>query len=90
MQEIFCRNVSIGAAPQISAVMGPCAGGGIFPAITDFTAVEYELHVLTARRNKGGDVEEIIEELGGAVQLKGGVAFRVEDDKECIALIKSS
>ena len=37
--EIFCRNVlASGVVPQISAIMGPCAGGAVYsPAITDFT-----------------------------------------------------
>ncbi len=47
--DIFLRNtLASGVVPQISAIMGPCAGGAVYsPAITDFTIMveEHELHV---------------------------------------------
>ncbi|MCC6712686.1 MAG: methylmalonyl-CoA carboxyltransferase [Candidatus Dadabacteria bacterium] len=95
--EIFCRNVlASGVVPQISAIMGPCAGGAVYsPAITDFTIMVRNTSYMFIT---GPDVikavthEEVnAEELGGADlhNSKSGVAhFATEDDKECIALIK--
>jgi len=95
--EIFCRNVlASGVVPQISAIMGPCAGGAVYsPAITDFTIMVRNTSYMFIT---GPDVikavthEEVnAEELGGADlhNTKSGVAhFATEDDKECIALIK--
>jgi len=95
--EIFCRNVlASGVVPQISAIMGPCAGGAVYsPAITDFTVmVENTSYMFIT----GPDVIKAVtheevnsEELGGAMvhNSKSGVAhFAVDDDKECILLIK--
>ena len=79
--------------PQISAIMGPCAGGAVYsPAITDFTImVEGTSYMFVT----GPDVirtvthEEVTkEELGGAMthNEKSGVAhFAVPDDRECLA-----
>ena len=95
--EIFCRNVlASGVVPQISAIMGPCAGGAVYsPAITDFTIMVRNTSYMFIT---GPDVikavthEEVnAEELGGADlhNTRSGVAhFATEDDKECIALIK--
>ncbi len=95
--EIFCRNVlASGVVPQISAVMGPCAGGAVYsPAITDFTVMVRNTSYMFIT---GPDVIKAVtheevnsEELGGAMvhNSRSGVAhFAVEDDKECIALIK--
>jgi propionyl-CoA carboxylase beta chain len=95
--EIFCRNVlASGVVPQISAIMGPCAGGAVYsPAITDFTIMVRNTSYMFIT---GPDVIKAVtheevnsEELGGAMvhNSKSGVAhFAVEDDKECILLIK--
>jgi propionyl-CoA carboxylase beta chain len=95
--DIFLRNtLASGVVPQISAVMGPCAGGAVYsPAITDFTVmVEGTSHMFVT----GPDVikavthEEVtFEELGGAMthNSKSGVAhFAVADEAECIDLLK--
>ena len=95
--DIFLRNtLASGVIPQISAIMGPCAGGAVYsPAITDFTImVENTSYMFVT----GPDVvktvthEEVTkEELGGAMthNAKSGVAhFAVPDDKECLALIR--
>jgi propionyl-CoA carboxylase beta chain len=95
--DIFLRNtLSSGVVPQISAIMGPCAGGAVYsPAITDFNImVEGTSYMFVT----GPDViktvtqEEVTkEELGGAMthNVKSGVAhFAVADDRECIALIR--
>jgi propionyl-CoA carboxylase beta chain len=95
--EIFLRNVlASGVIPQISAIMGPCAGGAVYsPAMTDFTfMVEGTSHMFVT----GPDVirtvthEEVTkEELGGAMthNATSGVAhFLAQDDAECLRLIR--
>jgi propionyl-CoA carboxylase beta chain len=95
--DIFLRNtLASGVVPQISAIMGPCAGGAVYsPAITDFTVmVKHTSYMFVT----GPDVlktvthEEVSkEELGGAMthNATSGVAhFAVDDDRECVALIR--
>ena len=95
--DIFLRNtLASGVVPQISAIMGPCAGGAVYsPAITDFTVMVKETSYMFVT---GPDVLRTVtheqvtkEELGGAMthNEKSGVAhFAVDDDRECIALIR--
>ena len=95
--EIFLRNtLASGVVPQISAIMGPCAGGAVYsPAITDFTIMVKNTSYMFVT---GPDViktvthEEVSkEELGGAMthNATSGVAhFAVDDDRECLALIR--
>src|SRR2546425_1242330 len=95
--DIFLRNtLSSGVIPQISAIMGPCAGGAVYsPAITDFTIMVKDTSYMFVT---GPDVlktvthEEVSkEELGGAMthNATSGVAhFAVDDDRECLALIR--
>ena len=91
--EIFYRNVmSSGVIPQISLIMGPCAGGAVYsPAITDFTLmVDQTSHMFIT----GPDViktvtgEEVsFEELGGAHahNEKSGVAhYQAADEQDCL------
>jgi propionyl-CoA carboxylase beta chain len=95
--DIFLRNtLASGVVPQISAIMGPCAGGAVYsPAITDFTVmVENTSYMFVT----GPDViktvthEEVSkEDLGGAMthNARSGVAhFAVADDRECLLLIR--
>src|SRR3989475_3085322 len=95
--DIFLRNtLASGVVPQISAIMGPCAGGAVYsPAITDFNLmVEGTSYMFVT----GPDViktvthEEVTkDQLGGAMthNATSGVAhFAVEDDRECLALIR--
>jgi propionyl-CoA carboxylase beta chain len=95
--DIFLRNtLASGVIPQISAIMGPCAGGAVYsPAITDFTVmVEGTSYMFVT----GPDVirtvthEEVSkEELGGAMthNATSGVAhFAVPDDRECLRLLR--
>ena len=88
--DIFYRNVmSSGVIPQISAVLGPCAGGAVYsPAITDFIMMVKESSYMFVT---GPDViktvthEEVTkEELGGAMthNAKSGVAHLTADDDE--------
>src|SRR6201995_2811518 len=95
--DIFLRNtLASGVIPQISAIMGPCAGGAVYsPAITDFTVMVRNTSYMFVT---GPDVlktvthEEVSkEELGGAMthNATSGVAhFAVDDDRECLALIR--
>jgi propionyl-CoA carboxylase beta chain len=95
--DIFLRNtLASGVVPQISAIMGPCAGGAVYsPAITDFNImVEGTSYMFVT----GPDVirtvthEEVTkEELGGALthNATSGVAhFAVPDDRECLRLVR--
>ncbi len=95
--DIFLRNtLASGVIPQISAIMGPCAGGAVYsPAITDFNImVEGTSYMFVT----GPDVirtvthEEVTkEELGGAMthNATSGVAhFAVPDDRECLRLVR--
>ena len=96
--EIFRRNVlASGVVPQLSLVMGPCAGGAVYsPAITDFTVmVDHTSHMFITgpdviRTVTGEDVE--MEELGGARthNSKSGVAhFVATDEADCLDLARA-
>jgi propionyl-CoA carboxylase beta chain len=95
--DVFLRNVlSAGVVPQISAIMGPCAGGAVYsPAMTDFVImVMGSLMFLTGPDVvKAATHEDVtFEELGGAMvhNEKSGVAhFAAESEVECIELIKN-
>ncbi len=95
--DIFYRNtLASGVVPQISAVMGPCAGGAVYsPAITDFIMmVENTSYMFVTGPNVVKTVthEEVTaEELGGASahSAKSGVAhFSCANEIECINSIK--
>jgi len=95
--DIFFRNtLASGYIPQISAIMGPCAGGAVYsPAITDFTImVEESSYMFVTGPNVVKTVtnEEISsEELGGALThaSKSGVTHLTADnDKECLLKIR--
>ena len=95
--DIFYRNVlSSGVVPQISAIMGPCAGGAVYsPAMTDFTImVENTSYMFVTGPNVVKTVtnEEVTaEELGGASahSTKSGVThLTAKNDLDCIRKIK--
>ena len=96
--DIFLRNtLASGVVPQISAIMGPCAGGAVYsPAITDFTVmVERTSYMFVT----GPEVIRTVthetvskEDLGGAMahNAKSGVAhFAVANDQDCLALLRA-
>ena len=95
--DIFLRNtLASGVIPQISAIMGPCAGGAVYsPAITDFNIMVQETSYMFVT---GPDVikavthEEVTkEDLGGArthSEVSGVAHFSVPDDRECLQLIR--
>jgi propionyl-CoA carboxylase beta chain len=95
--DIFLRNtLASGVIPQISAIMGPCAGGAVYsPAITDFIfMVEKTSYMFVT----GPDViktvthEEVTkDQLGGAVthnETSGVAHFLAHDDAECLSMIR--
>jgi propionyl-CoA carboxylase beta chain len=95
--DIFLRNtLASGVIPQISAIMGPCAGGAVYsPAITDFTLmVKNTSYMFVTGPNVVKTVthEEVTsEELGGAMThaSKSGVAhFACESEADCLQAIR--
>lgn len=95
--EIFFRNTSCsGVIPQISVILGPCAGGAVYsPALTDFVFVVDKISKMFIT---GPEViktvlgEEIsMEDLGGAriqAEISGNAHFFSESEKECFDQIK--
>ena len=95
--DIFLRNtLSSGVVPQISAIMGPCAGGAVYsPAITDFTFMVANTSYMFVT---GPDViktvthEEVTkEELGGSMthnSVSGVGHFIAADDGDCVRMIR--
>ena len=95
--EIFQRNITAsGVVPQISAILGPCAGGAVYsPALTDFVIMAKEISYMFLTGPKvvktvtGEDVTQ--EALGGALMhsSKSGVAhFAAENGEEAIQIIR--
>lgn len=95
--DIFLRNtLASGVVPQISAIMGPCAGGAVYsPALTDFIfMVKKSSHMFIT----GPDVvkavtgEEVtFEELGGAMThntVSGVAHMAAESEEDCLYLIR--
>src|ERR1700681_2462508 len=95
--DIFLRNtLASGVVPQISAIMGPCAGGAVYsPAITDFIFMTRDTSYMFIT---GPDVIKTVthedvtkQDLGGAMthNATSGVAhFAARDDAECLAMIR--
>jgi propionyl-CoA carboxylase beta chain len=95
--DIFLRNtLASGVIPQISAIMGPCAGGAVYsPAITDFILMVKKTSYMFVT---GPDViktvthEEVTKEnLGGAEthnSVSGVAQFAAESDQDCLATIR--
>jgi propionyl-CoA carboxylase beta chain len=95
--DIFLRNtLASGVVPQISAIMGPCAGGAVYsPAITDFNIMVKKTSYMFIT---GPDViktvthEEVTkEDLGGALthnSVSGVAHFAADNDEDCLQLIR--
>ena len=95
--DIFLRNVlSSGVVPQVSAILGPCAGGAVYsPAMTDFIVMAKDTSYMFIT---GPDVIKTVthedvtkEDLGGALahSTKSGVAhFAAEDEAGAIAIVR--
>jgi len=95
--DIFLRNtLASGVVPQISAILGPCAGGAVYsPAITDFVVMaEGTSYMFVTGPNVVKTVthEEVsFEELGGAethASVSGVAHFSAADDAACLALVR--
>ncbi|MBD5206749.1 MAG: acyl-CoA carboxylase subunit beta [Bacteroidales bacterium] len=95
--EIFQRNIlASGVIPQISAILGPCAGGAVYsPALTDFTIMTQGLSYMfltgptVVKTVTGEDVTQ--EQLGGASvhSTKSGVThFAAESEEDAIKLVR--
>ncbi len=96
--DVFLRNVlASGVVPQLSAILGPCAGGAVYsPAITDFVAMVRDTSHLFVT---GPDVTRTVthevvtfDELGGADvhATRSGVAhFESADEPACLALLRT-
>ena len=95
--EIFERNIlASGVIPQISAIMGPCAGGAVYsPALTDFTIMVKDISYMfltgpaVVKAVTGEEVSQ--EELGGASvhASKSGVAhFAAKNEQDAIGIIR--
>ena len=95
--DIFLRNtLASGVIPQISAIMGPCAGGAVYsPALTDFVfMVNHTSHMFVT----GPDVIKTVthedvskEDLGGAMthnSVSGVAQFLAADDADCLSSIR--
>src|SRR5437660_8374743 len=95
--DIFLRNTLYsGVVPQLSAIMGPCAGGAVYsPAITDFIAmVNHSSYMFIT----GPDVIKTVmhedvskEQLGGAQthnETSGVAHFLAHDDAECLSMLR--
>ena len=95
--DIFLRNTLYsGVVPQISAIMGPCAGGAVYsPAITDFVLMVDQTSYMFIT---GPDViktvthEEVTkDQLGGATthnETSGVAHFLAHDDAECLSMVR--
>src|SRR5881398_201188 len=95
--DIFLRNVlSSGVVPQISAIMGPCAGGAVYsPAITDFVVMVRDtsyMFVTGPNVVKTVTHEDVtLDELGGAdvhAHRSGVAHFEADDEVSCAALLR--
>jgi propionyl-CoA carboxylase beta chain len=95
--DIFLRNtLASGVVPQISAILGPCAGGAVYsPAITDFTLMTEKTSYMFVT---GPDVIKTVThedvsmaELGGAAthnEISGVAHFLAHDDQHCLAQVR--
>ncbi len=95
--DIFLRNtLASGVVPQISAIMGPCAGGAVYsPAITDFIVMVKQTSYMFVT---GPEVIKTVthetvtmERLGGADthnEVSGVAHLAAEDDDDCLALVR--
>src|SRR5262252_1254502 len=95
--DIFLRNTLYsGVVPQISAIMGPCAGGAVYsPAITDFILMVDQTSYMFIT---GPDVIKLVtheevtkDQLGGATthnETSGVAHFKCRDDAECLSMIR--
>ena len=96
--DIFLRNVlASGVVPQLSAILGPCAGGAVYsPAMTDFILmVKDTSHMFVTGPNVVKTVthEDVtFEELGGAMvhnSVSGVAHFALENEEQCLLTVRN-
>ncbi len=96
--DIFFRNVQYsGVIPQISVIMGPCAGGAVYsPALTDFVFMvrgTANMFITGPQVIKAVTGEEVsVEDLGGASihsQVSGVAHFVADDEKSCLEMVRA-
>lgn len=96
--EIFYRNtIASGVIPQISVIMGPCAGGAVYsPALTDFILMvknTSQMFITGPQVIKAVTGEEVsMEALGGAIthnQTSGVAHFAADDEHQCMDMIRA-
>ena len=95
--DIFLRNtLCSGVIPQISAILGPCAGGAVYsPAITDFIVMVDKTSYMFIT---GPDVIKLVtheevskDQLGGAIthnEISGVAHFVAHDEAECLSIVR--
>ncbi len=95
--EIFYRNtIASGVIPQISVIMGPCAGGAVYsPALTDYifmVAEKSQMFITGPQVIKATTGEDVsMEALGGAAthnQVSGVAHFMADSEEDCISMIR--
>ncbi len=95
--EIFTRNtIYSGVIPQISVILGPCAGGAVYsPAITDFIFMAKgtgQMYITGPAVIRAATSEEIgFEELGGAIThatRSGNCHFVADNDRHCLEMVR--
>jgi len=95
--DIFLRNtIASGVVPQISVIMGPCAGGAVYsPALTDFTFMVKDtshMFITGPRVIKAVTYEEVsFEELGGAMthnRVSGVAHFAADSEDACLEMVR--
>jgi methylmalonyl-CoA decarboxylase subunit alpha len=94
--DIFYQNTLLsGVIPQISVIMGPCAGGAVYsPALTDFIFMSKggNMFITGPQVIKAVTGEEVTtDDLGGAYvhnQISGNAHFVAETDEDCLAMVK--
>jgi propionyl-CoA carboxylase beta chain len=95
--EIFLRNtLASGVIPQISVILGPCAGGAVYsPALTDFIIMAEKtsyMFITGPEVIKAVTREEVtMEKLGGAdthTQVSGVAHFKGKDERECLMIVR--
>ena len=95
--DIFLRNtLASGVVPQITAIMGPCAGGAVYsPALTDFIIMVKDTSSMSITGPaviKAVTHEDVtLERLGGAAthnQISGVAQFAAENEEECLYIVR--
>ncbi|NLD73413.1 MAG: methylmalonyl-CoA carboxyltransferase [Chloroflexi bacterium] len=93
----FANTMASGVIPQISVIMGPCAGGAVYsPALTDFTFMVQDtsqMFITGPQVVKSVTHEDVsFEDLGGAMthnRTSGVAHFSAENDEECLRMVRT-